>query len=413
MSAGMIGIFYLLLLLLLTVTSVGLAAVEASFYLVRRRRLSHVTLQNPRADLVNRYLEDPPALLMPIHMGTYTAHVGMTVVITSLLLDRLARWAMLVAFGGMVAYLLLFRLALPYALVRRNPERTLLLLLPVFDAYARTLLPLVRALRKRAAFSAAVPTPVEETAQPAAPEVPPPPVQEENEARLEESLARFSETQVREVMTPRPDIVAVPASASVADLKRIMRETKYSRIPIYDENLDDIVGVVAVRDILDYDGPDADPLRPLLRPVFLVPETKRITELLAELQAQRTTFAVVIDEYGGTAGLVSIEDIVEELVGEIKDEYDAESEPISVEADGAVLVAGRVNVDRLEQALESTLSDQQDIETVGGLITSIFGRIPRAGERVEYRGFSVEVVDAERKRVNRVRFRKKPLEAPA
>jgi CBS domain containing-hemolysin-like protein len=228
-----------------------------------------------------------------------------------------------------------------------------------------------------------------------------------------DSLQRFTETPVRDVMTPRPDIVAIPAAAPVRDLWRLMRETKYSRIPVYGENLDDIVGVVEIRDLIDYDGDIEEPVRPLAKNVYLVPETKRIAELLKDMQAQRTTFAVVIDEYGGTAGIASIEDIVEELVGEIKDEYDVEAEPITVEKDGAVVVAGRVNLDRLEQALETTLTDADDVGTVGGLVTTLFGRIPRAGERMEHCGFDVEVLDAERKRVNRVRFRRLPPPAPA
>jgi len=121
---------------------------------------------------------------------------------------------------------------------------------------------------------------------------------------------------------------------------------------------------------------------------------------------RRATFAAVVDEYGATVGVVSMEDIVEELVGEIKDEYDAEAEPIALEADGAVLVAGRVSVDRLEQALEAQLLDGDEVGTVGGLVAKLFGRIPRAGESLDYRGFTLEVVDAERKRVNRVRFRR-------
>ncbi|MBI3932507.1 MAG: HlyC/CorC family transporter [Acidobacteria bacterium] len=398
------------LLALLSTASVALASVEAAFYLLRRRRLSHVALQNPRAELVNRYLEDPPRLLMPIHIGTYSAHVGMTVIITAMFIDWIAHWAMLVAFASMVAYLLLFRLTVPYALVRRNPERSLLLLLPFFHLYAEALSPLVEALRKRAEPERAEKAAVEAVP---VPEVPPPPVHEVDSVRLEDSLARFNETVVRDVMTPRPDVVAIPSSATVADLRRLMRETKYSRIPVYGDNLDDIVGVVEVRDLMDHDGDPGDGVGPLARTVFLVPESKKIAELLRELQAQRTTFAVVIDEYGGTAGLVSVEDIVEELVGEIKDEYDVETEPIAVEEDGAVLVAGRVNVDRLEQALETTLADGTEVGTVGGLVTTVFGRIPKAGERTDYRGFVVEVVDAERKRVNRVRFRRKPAEVEA
>jgi putative hemolysin len=397
------------LLGLLSLASLALASVEAAFYLLKRRRLAHVALKNARAELANQYLDDPPTLLMPIHMGTYTAHVGMTVVITSLFLGHLAHWAMLVAFLAMVAYLLVFRLSVPYALVRRNPERSLLLLLPAFHLYAQALSPLVAALRKRALPDSEG----EVAAGPGVPEVPPPPVLDPDEGRLADSLARFSETHVRDVMTPRPDIVAVAAGGTVADLRRVMRETKYSRILVYGENLDDILGVAEVRDLMDHEGDPGESLRALVRPVLLVPETKRIAELLKEMQAQRTTFAVVIDEYGGTAGLVSVEDIVEELVGEIKDRFDVETDPIMVEPDGSVLVAGRVSLSRLEQALETTLVEEEDIGTVGGLVTNVFGRIPRVGEQAEFRGFVLEVMDAEKKRVNRVRFRRIPAPVPA
>jgi magnesium and cobalt exporter, CNNM family len=399
------------LVVMLMAISVFLAAVEAAFYLVKRRRLAHLAVSNPRAELVNRYLEDPPSLLMPIHIGTYSAHVAITVVITAMFLDWLHQWAMVVAFGAMVIYLLLIRLTLPYSLVRRNPERSLLLLLPGFHAYAQMLGPLVRALRRRASGERAgaadeeMPTPV--------PEVPPAPVHEPDEDRLITAVVRFANALVKDVMTPRPDIVALPVTTTIGDLTRLMRETKYSRIPVFGENLDDIVGVVTVRDLIEHEGSPSDPVRPLVRPALLVPETKKIAELLKEFQSRRITFAVVIDEYGGTAGLVTVEDIVEEIVGEIKDEYDLEAEPIVVEPDGAVLVAGRVNVDRLEQALEVPLAESDNVDTVGGLVATAFGRVPRTGERLEFKGFVIEVVSAEHKRVNRVRFRRKPAQAEA
>ena len=406
----MIVALEVLVLVFMIAISVSLAAVEAAFYLLKRRRLSHVALHNRRAELVNRYLEDPPTLLMPVHIGTYTAHVAMTVTVAALLLRLVDRhdWALIVSFAIMLVYLLLFRLTAPYAFVRRNPERSLLVLLPAFHVYARIMAPLVAALRKRAAGQTA-----EQEEITAVPEVPPAPVHEPDEDRLVDAVNRFAQTLVRDVMTPRPDIVAVAASGTVADLKAAMRETKYSRIPVYGENLDDIVGVVTVRDLLEYEGQPTDALQPLARPVFLVPETKRIAELLKEFQAGGMAFAVVIDEYGGTAGIVSVEDIVEEIVGEIKDEYDAEAEPISIEGDGSILVTGRVTVDRLEQALEATLGGGEEVGTVGGLVASLFGHFPQAGETIDYRGFTVEVVDAEKKRVNRVRFRRKPAEAQA
>ena len=175
---------------------------------------------------------------------------------------------------------------------------------------------------------------------------------------------------------------------------------------LYHEKLDDIMGVVTVRDLVEYDGDQTRQVESIARPVFLVPETKKIAELLKELQAEHVTFAVVLDEYGGTAGVVTVEDIVEELVGEIKDEYDVETDPITVEDDGSLLVTGRTSLDLLEQALETQLAEGDAFDTVGGLATSVFGRVPEVGASLEYRGFLLEIVDAERQRVNRMRFRR-------
>jgi CBS domain containing-hemolysin-like protein len=398
------------LVVLLAGLSIFLATVEASFNLLKRRRLTQVGFHDEkRIELAQSYLEAPPRIVMAVHLGTYTAHVGMTVIITSLVFRQLDHWAMLAAFGVMMAYLLLFRVSVPYILVRKDPEGAFLKLLPAFHLWATALEPLTRLIRRRA-FE--VPDEDESGGMPV-PEVPPPPVQQADEDRLVDALGRFSETLVRGVMTPRPDIVAIAASASVAELRRLMRENKYSRVPVYGEDLNDILGMVEVRDLLDYDGAEDAPIAGLVRQAHLVPDTKRIPELLREMQSRHITFAVVIDEYGGTAGIVTVEDIVEELVGEIKDEYDVESDPLAVEADGSVVADGRVGVDRLEEALETELSIDEQIDTVGGLVTSIFGQIPRAGERMRYRGFDVEVLAAERKRVNRVRFKRSSVESPA
>jgi len=388
---------------------VFLATVEAAFNMLKRRRLTQVAFHDEaRLVLAQLYLDDPPRMLMPVHLGTYTAHVGMTVIITSLAFRLVDHWAVLTAFGIMMAYMLLFRVSMPYILVRQDPEGTFLRLLPAFHLWSQALQPLVARLRRRAA-----PDPEEAEEGGPVPEVPPPPVQQVDEERLVDALDRFSETLAREIMTPRPDIVAIAAAAPVSALRRLMGETKYSRIPVYGKDLDDILGVVEVRDLLDFQGDADSPVGPLARPAHVVPETKRIPELLREMQGRRVTFAVVVDEYGGTAGLVTVEDIVEELVGEIKDEYDVEGDPLTVEPDGSVVADGRASVERLEQALETELSLDEEIDTVGGLVTSIFGQIPRAGERTSYRGFEVEVLLAEKKRVNRVRFRRVPVESPA
>jgi CBS domain containing-hemolysin-like protein len=393
-----------LLVLLLAGLSMFLASVEAAFHLAKRRRLTQVGFRDEqRVELAQLYLDDPPRLLMPVHLGTYTAHVGMTVIITSMVFRLLEHWAMLAAFGVMMGYLLLFRVSLPYILVRQDPEAVFLRLLPAFHLWAEALAPLTGPLRRRA-----VPVVDEDENGAAVPALPPPPVQEADEERLEDALDRFSQTLVREVMTPRPDIAAIGAAEPVSALRKLMAESKYSRIVVFGKDLDDVLGLVEVRDLLSYQGTPEAAVAALARPAHLVPDTKRIAALLREMQKLRITFAVAIDEYGGTAGLVTVEDIVEELVGEIKDEYDLEGDPLTVEADGSVIADGKLGVDRLEQTVETELSQGGEIDTVGGLVTSIFGRIPRAGERKDYRGFEVEVLAAERKRVNRVRFRRRP-----
>jgi putative hemolysin len=399
--------FQVALIVLLVGLSVFLATVEASFNLMKRRRLTQVGFHDEaRVELAQRYIDDPPQMLIPAHLGTYTAHVGMTVIITSLAFRLVDQWAMLTAFGLMMAYLLLFRVSMPYMLVRQDPEATFLALLPAFHLWAQALSPVVSRLRRRAVPLA------DEAEEGLVPEVPPPPVRQPDGERLEDALDRFSETLAREVMTPRPDVVAIPGAARVSALRRLMSDTKYSRIPVYGKDLDDIQGVVEVRDLLDFQGDPESAVSALVRPVHLVPETKRIPDLLREMQGRRITFAVVIDEYGGTAGIVTVEDIVEELVGEIKDEYDIEGDPLVVEPDGCVVADGRASVDQLEEALETELSIDEEIDTVGGLVTSIFGHIPRAGERTSYRGFEVEVLAAEKKRVSRVHFRRIAVAAP-
>jgi len=296
----------------------------------------------------------------------------------------------------------------PYVLVRSDPEAKFLLLLPAFHLWASGLSPLISYLRRRARAEAEEPDDAGNV-----PEVPPPPVQDPDEERFAAAIDRFAHTIVREVMTPRPDLVAAAASEPVSAIHRLLAESKFSRVPVYGKDLDDIRGVVEVRDLLSYEGDPGAPAGSLARDVHVVPETKRIADLLREMQAKRITFAVVIDEYGGTAGVATVEDIVEELVGEIKDEYDMEGDPLVVDADGSVLADGRLGVDRLEEALETELSVDDEIDTVGGLVTSIFGRIPKAGEKRAYRGFVVEVLAAELKRVKRVRFRRQPLAEPA
>jgi CBS domain containing-hemolysin-like protein len=224
------------------------------------------------------------------------------------------------------------------------------------------------------------------------------------ERRLLQSIVDFGDTLVREVMTPRPDIVAIKEGATIGDVRALFREQEYSRFPVYRDSLDNIAGFVFVKDLVALDaGADASPITPLLRQAVFVPETKRVPELLKQFQRQQTQCAIVVDEYGGTAGLVTIEDLLEEIVGEIRDEYDVESEPVVDEGHGRFVFSGKVNIDEVAERLGVQI-EREGFETLGGYLLAHLGRVPTVGERFDLDGMSVEILEAERRRISKVRI---------
>jgi CBS domain containing-hemolysin-like protein len=214
-------------------------------------------------------------------------------------------------------------------------------------------------------------------------------------------------------MTPRPDIVAIREDASIGDLVALFREQEYSRFPVFKESLDNIAGFVFVKDLVALDTRDnTRPITSLLRPVVIVPESKRVAELLKQFQRQQTQVAIVVDEYGGTAGLVTIEDMLEEIVGEIRDEYDVESEPVVDEGGGRFVFNGKVDIDEVCQRLNVQIN-REGFETVGGYLITHLGRVPAVGEQLDVDGLHIEVLDVERRRVNKVRMTRRLVDEPA
>jgi CBS domain containing-hemolysin-like protein len=227
---------------------------------------------------------------------------------------------------------------------------------------------------------------------------------EGEERRLLQSIVDFGDALVREIMTPRPDIVAIRDDATVGQLLALFREQEYSRFPAFNENLDNIAGFVFVKDLLKLqERDDSQPITPFLRPAVIVPESKRVPELLKQFQRQQTQIAIVVDEYGGTAGLVTIEDMLEEIVGEIRDEYDVESEPIIDEGNGRFLFHGKVDIDEVAQRLNVQIA-REGFETVGGFLLTHLGRVPLVGEHMDIDGLHVEVLEVDRRRVSKVRI---------
>jgi putative hemolysin len=237
---------------------------------------------------------------------------------------------------------------------------------------------------------------------------------EEDEGELIQSIVEFGDTRVSEVMTPRPDIVALSQTSTVREARDIILDSKYSRIPVYRDQIDNVEGIIYVRDLLQSwaEGDEENQIGELIRPVYLVPETKPVAELLEEMQKAHVQLAMVIDEYGGVCGLVTVEDILEEIVGEIEDEDIAGEElhEIIEKTDGNYEVLGSTEIGKIERLFDLEI-EADDFTTIAGLVINESGKVPAVGHRMTFRGLEVEVLDADERRINRLLIRKAPAES--
>ncbi|MEX2662247.1 MAG: hemolysin family protein [Vicinamibacterales bacterium] len=406
-----------LLLFILAIAAVYVGTIETAFSALMRLSLRLMAERGGRDDRLGFYLEDPIRLFLPARLL-----LGLIFSLATMFIAILTGRTGLPAIGMLLLFVAVFILVcehvLPVLIVRRNPERMLEILLPPFDVLARAVRPLTNSLTRlileprregngngtppEAAIGAALEAQSENGGEQG--------LIEEEGRKLLQSIVDFGDTLVREVMTPRPDMVAISADATLAELRELFQEQEYSRIPVYGENLDNILGLVYVKDLIQLEGASDDAhLQPdlpqLLRPATFVPETKRVADLLKEFQRKQTQIAIVLDEYGGTAGLATIEDLLEELVGEIRDEYDVETEPVTEEPDGSFIFSGKVNFDQVCDRLDVAV-EPEGFETVGGYVLTRVGRVPAVGETFELDGMQVEVLEAERRRIHRVRFKR-------
>lgn len=240
---------------------------------------------------------------------------------------------------------------------------------------------------------------------------------EPDQADLIEQVVEFSDKRVREVMTPRPDIIAIAAGATLDEFHRKVIETKFTRLPVYENNLDDIFGMVHAHDLLQF--PDTDRpkhnVRELVRPVLLMPETKVGSELLKEMRQKKQPMAVIIDEHGSVAGIATVEDLVEEIVGEAGYDRVHPAPDVIKETDGSLVLRGSMSIDHVERILGVPLEHKSadTVTTIAGLLSYISGKVPAPGERVQLEGYQFEVLEANQRKVLRLRARKKPISARA
>jgi putative hemolysin len=404
-----------LALFLLACATIFLGTVQTAFSALMRLSLRLMAERGGRSDRLGQYLDDPLALFVPVRVL-----IGLCTVIAAVLIARTSDIESLRSVVTFVVSLVAFVVAcehlVPMAIVGNDPERVLDVLLPVLHPVVQLLRPLTIALvdvvgrRQRESAPGA-------TGPAALTEVPVPDgtqaegaISDEEGRELLQSVVDFTETVVREAMTPRPDIVAVPVNASIQDLRTLFREEQYSRMPVYRDNLDHIVGVAFVKDLVALPPGAEPPMTTLMRSAYFVPESKRVSELLKDMQRRQAQMAIVVDEYGGTAGLVTVEDLLEEIVGEIRDEYDVEAETVTDEGHDVFVFKGKVSVDEVRDRLGITI-EREGFETVGGYLLSHLGRMPYVGETFDVGELSVEVLEVERRRITKVRVRRRNADA--
>src|SRR6185369_1918521 len=400
---------------LLACAAVYLGSIEAAFSALMRLSLRLVAERSGRPGALSTYLDDPVLLFVPVRLllGLVTG-VATALLARALGVEGADKLPVIVA--GVAGFVIVCELLLPLLIVASDPEKVLELLLPTFAPVARLLKPFTlgisRSMAAKRPSQAMTPTESDEEATEVAKAYIDTAEQEGiiqgEERQLLRSIVDFGDTLVREVMTPRPDIVAVKDDATIGTVRALFREQEYSRFPVYRDSLDNISGFIFIKDLwgLPPTALEDQPIKPLVRPLVVVPETKQVSELLKQFQRQQTQCAIVVDEYGGTAGLVTLEDLLEEIVGEIRDEYDVESEPIVDEGRGRFVFSGKVNIDEVAQRLDVEI-EREGFETVGGFLMHHIGRVPQAGEKFDIEDLTIEVLDAERRRINRVRMCKR------
>jgi putative hemolysin len=406
--------------LALLVTSVFSAA-EMSFIAANRLRLRHMAEGGHRTAV--RYLEAfrrPERLLSTAMMGVTLAHITASTVATWALIPVAGGGAALMVTLALTPLMLVFGEVIPKAIARERATGLILVLFPAIEAAGRLLTPLtwganalvgrLLALTGHARISTRQFVSREELKlllqlEPEEADV------TVSEAEMIDKIFDLGETAVREVMVPLVDVAALSETATPADAIRLIQERGFSRIPVYTDRVFNIVGVVTAMDLLRR-GVEAPDLRSLMRPATYVPETKRIDDLLREMQKSRVQLAVVVDEYGGAVGIVTVEDIVEEVVGEIRDEHDRTPDTIERLPDGSYRVAGRAGIDEVNEALEWDLP-KGDFETVAGLVLATLHRIPLVGEVFRVGRYTVTVLEADKRRVLAARVTPDAAKKPA
>jgi CBS domain containing-hemolysin-like protein len=415
-----------ILLAMLFLATIDLAFAHISDVGLRRLSADAEDGQNTSsAVFLREIIENRPRFRFALSSAIQVLLIAFAVVIT-LISTRITESRAGMVFTALllgIAFTVLFRQIVPRFFIRKEPEKTLMFLLPVVKPIYRIAsvvsAPFMPPPKSRDIHRTEITTAPDagdededdndEDFQALMDVGEAEGIIEEEERELIESMVEFSDTRAGEIMTPRTEICSIPIGATVREARDLMVEEKYSRLPVYRATIDNIEGLIYVRDLLQAwaEGRENESIQTLLRDPYFVPETKSASELLKGMQSAHVQIAIVIDEYGGVAGIVTVEDILEEIVGEIEDEDIEEEEIIEIieGKDGYFDVLGSTEIGKIERLFGMEIEDD-DFTTIAGLITTDAGYVPKIGETLTFRGLEVSILRADEKRISLVRLRK-------
>ncbi|HRV70683.1 MAG TPA: hemolysin family protein [Thermovirgaceae bacterium] len=388
---------------------------ETAITSIGRGKLLAIQEKNPQKKRgIEWLISDMHRALTVILIGNNLVNIAASAVATSLALSLFGPKGLLVAVAFMTVMIVVFGEILPKSMAIIRPEKIVTATLPLLRFINVIFAPLIWATVVTVKFlgslmkvdlSSQHPFVTREEIEQMVNIGEASGVFEEDERRMIHGVISFEETRVYEIMVPRTDMVTVSGEISVQESVSVFRECGHSRLPVYDRDPDHILGILYVKDLIGslISGETAVPVSSLVRDALFVPETMRIADVFDVMKGKRVHIAIVVDEYGGTGGLVTLEDLIEEIVGEIQDEYDDESALIQKEDDGSYLVKGHMGLEDLSEMLHYPF-ESSDMDSVGGLILSLAGRFPDEGQRIPYGHWEFQVLEVEDHRIKLVKI---------
>ena len=400
----------LIIIVLCVIMSAYFSATETAFSSFNRIRVKNMAEKgDKKANLVMKLAEDYDSLLSTILIGNNIVNILGTSLATVLFVAWLGNEAgPSAATAVTTVVVLIFGEISPKSIAKESPEKFAMFAAPFLHAFTVILKPFnflfaqwkkLLSLLFKSEEDAGITEEellsfVEEAQQDGG--------IDEQESMLIKSAMEFTEQEAADILTPRIDITGVSTDATKEEVAAIFAETAYSRLPLYEESIDHIVGIIYHKDFHNYVYHTDKELSEIVRPVLFVPKTKKIGVLLKELQQKKSHIAVVLDEYGGTVGIITLEDILEELVGEIWDEHDEVSQDIVITSETECMVSGNANLEKVFEYLDLEIDEEIDALTVNGWLMDLLGRVPEMEDKIEYQNLEITVVEMDDKRIEKV-----------